>query len=528
MYRVLISDPLPPDARQILLAEPGLEVVEQSERLEEVVPSIHGWIVRSGTQVTADLLERATKLRCVCRAGAGVDNVDLQAATKHGVVVMNTPGSNARAAAELTVALMMSLARHIPFAHAQLSNGKWNRKDFTGTEVKGKTVGIVGMGRVGAHVARMARGLDMNVIAVDPFLSPDAAKQLGAEPRTFEDMLPDADFITLHTPLTDGTRGLMGEANLARCKRGVRIVNCSRGEVVDESGLLAALASGQVGGAALDVFAQEPLPASSPYLGHPRIIVTPHLGASTVEAQEQVATASARQVAAYLLHGTVENAVNAASLAGDDATRYSPIAQLARQLGWLLAHTLDEAPRSLTVELEDQDNIALLQRLVTDHALAGFLQPSAEVLVNTVNARLIARERGLDIVFRCRTRQTDWIRWVGLEVQGASGSRRLEGAVVGRNSLRLVRLDEYLLDASLEGPLLLTRSDDRPGMMGRVGGVLGGLGLNIANLSLGRDRAGGSALSVFQLDDAPSAAALQRIQQEEGVTWARAVPSPPS
>lgn len=528
MFRVLISDPLPPDARKILEAEPELEVIEQRDRLEEVVPTIHGWIVRSGTQVTADLLGRAKQLRCICRAGAGVDNVDLPSATQHGVVVMNTPGSNARAAAELTIALVMNLARYIPMAHAQLSNGKWNRKDFTGIEVKGKTLGIVGMGKVGAQVARMARGLEMNVIAVDPFLSPAAAEQLGAEHRAFDDMLPDADFITLHTPLTDGTRGLMGEDTFSRCKRGVRIVNCSRGEVVDEAALIVALDNGQVGGAALDVFAPEPPPAGSPVLTHPRIVVTPHLGASTIEAQEQVATASAKQVAAFLLQGTVENAVNAASLAGDEATRYSPIALLARQLGWIQAQTLDEAPKSLTIELEDQDNIALLQRLVTDHALAGFLQASAEVPVNSVNARLIARERGLEINFRCRTAPTDWIRWVGLELEGVSGTRRVEGAVVGRNSLRLVRLDDFSLDAAVEGPLLLTRSDDRPGMIGRLGSTLGALGINIANLSLGRDRAGGSALSVFHLDEAPSAAALAQIQREAGVAWVRFVPVSPA
>lgn len=523
MYRVLISDPLPGEARQILEATGEIEVIEQSQDLEKILPSVQGWIVRSGTQVTPELLECAGELRCICRAGAGVDNIDLEAATRHGVVVMNTPGSNSRAAAELTVGLMMSVARHIPFAHVQMAQGNWNRKEYVGTEVEKKTVGIVGMGKVGQHVARMARGLGMSVIAVDPFLSPEAATDLGAQLLPFEEMVGQADYITLHTPLTDATRGLLNADSFAKCRPGVRIINCSRGGVVDEAALVEAIEKGQVGAAALDVYAEEPPGPDSPLLNHPRIVTTPHLGASTREAQEQVATASGEQIKAFLCDGTVQHAVNTASLAGADRAKYEPLAQLARQLGWLQAQVLEGPPQSITVEMEEQDNVEVLQRLVTDHALAGFLQASADRPVNAVNARVLARERGLEVNFKGRTRPTDWIRWLGLEVAGPEGTRRVAGAVVGRNSLRLVRLDDFALDSALEGPLMLTMSLDRPGMIGNLGGLFGDLGINIANLYLGRDQVGGTALSIFQLDEIPSTEIQDKIRSHEGVTWCRAV-----
>lgn len=521
-FVVLISDPLPGEARDILTATHRIEVLEQQQDLESVLPRVHGWIVRSATKVTAALLEHAPQLKGICRAGAGVDNIDLPAATRHGVVVMNTPGSNARAAAEHTVALLLSLVRNIPFAHAALMQGGWGRKDFVGVEVMGKRIGIVGMGKVGRHVSTMARGLGMEVMAVDPFLSPEAAADLGIQLCALDELLPAADFITLHTPLTDETRGLIGKQALARCKRGVRIVNCSRGGVVDEAALLAGIEAGQVAGAALDVFAQEPLPADSPLRTHPRVIVTPHLGASTLEAQEQVATASAEQLRDLLLDGTVTHAVNAASLAGHDRVRYSPLAHLALRLGSLQAQLLAGQPQSLTVELEAPESSAV-ERLLVDHAVAGFLQISSENPVNAVNARMLARERGLEVNARALAQPCDWTRWLAVTVSGPHGALRVEGAVVGKHALRLVHYAGYTLDGALDGPLLITTSHDRPGMIGRIASLLGELGTNIANLSVGRAQAGGSALSVFNLDSIPDANAMARIAALDGVTSAVSV-----
>lgn len=525
-YRVLISDPLPPEAKTILEATGSIEVIEQRENIEPLLPTIHGWIVRSGTQVTADLLEQAPSLRCVCRAGAGVDNVDQDAATRHGVVVMNTPGSNSRAAAELTVGLLMGLARNIPFAHARMMSGEWGRKDYVGIECQGKTVAIVGMGKVGRHVGAMARGLGMEVIAVDPFLSPEAATDLGFQLRTIDEALPDIDFLTLHTPLTDATRDFINAERLSRCRPGLRIVNCSRGGVIDEAALLAALEKGQIAGAALDVFAEEPPAENSPLRGHPKIITTPHLGASTFEAQEQVATASAEQIRDFLCKGTVRNAINTASLAGEEAERYAPLADLAKRLGVLQAQLLRGSPQSITVELQDPATTDVLERLVVDHALAGFLEASADTVVNAVNARVFARERGIEVATRRPIHGGDWNRSVAITVKSPDGEQSVGGAVIGRGSLRLVAMNEYKLDSALDGALLFMNSTDRPGMIGIVGTMLGDLGLNIANLSLGRSAPGGAALSVLQLDEVPDTGAMERVSALDGVTSAKVVQLP--
>ena len=302
-FKVLISDPLPGKARAILEETGKFEVFEGQEDMERLIPEIHGWIVRSGTKITADYLERATNLKCVCRAGAGVDNIDLDAATRHGVVVMNTPGSNSMAAAEQTIALMLALARNIPFAHATMMTGGWGRKSYVGIEVEGKTLSVVGLGKVGRIVAHKARGLGMKVVGHDPYVSPDVAGEMGLDLVSLEDAFAVADFLALHVPLADATRGLLNRESIATCKPGVRIINCARGGVVDEEALLEAVESGHVAGAAVDVFSSEPPPEDSPLRNHPKIVTTPHLGASTREAQEQVDVASGRQVCDYLLSG---------------------------------------------------------------------------------------------------------------------------------------------------------------------------------------------------------------------------------
>ncbi len=309
-FRVLISDPLPAETREVLVASGRIDVSEERRNFLPLLPEIDGWIVRSETKIGADYLSKATKLRCVCRAGAGVDNIDLAAATRHGVVVMNTPDANSNAAAEHTVALLLSLARRIPFAHMSMASGKWERSAFVGVELEGKYAGVVGLGKIGRLTARKLAGLGMNVIGVDPFVSAESAKQMQIELTTLDQMLPEVDFMTLHVPLAEATRGLIGMSQFSRCRRGLRLVNCSRGGVVDEAALVAAIESGHIAGAALDVFATEPLPADSPLRNHPAIVVTPHLGASTTEAQDLVGRLSALQVRDFLIEGKTANAVN--------------------------------------------------------------------------------------------------------------------------------------------------------------------------------------------------------------------------
>lgn len=308
-FKVLISDPLPEEANRILEESPQIEVITRSEGYDDLLPKIHGWVVRSGTQIGAAELDRCPELKCVCRAGAGVDNVDVKAARERGVVVMNTPGVNARAAGELTIALVMSLARNIPFAHARLADGGWDRSKFVGIECRNRRLGILGLGRVGRHVAAMARGLEMEVFGFDPQVNNSAAADLGVKLATVDEILAECDFVALHTPLNDATRNLINSDSLARSKKGIFLINCSRGGVIDNEALLAALDSGQVGGAALDVFDPEPLPADSKLRAHPKIILTPHLGASTREAQLGVATQSAQQVRDFLEQGTAINVV---------------------------------------------------------------------------------------------------------------------------------------------------------------------------------------------------------------------------
>ncbi len=522
-FRVLLSDPLSADARRILLDSGQIEVIEEHKGLEKHLAGIDGWILRSGTRITHQFLEQAPRLTCICRAGAGVDNVDLDAATRRGVVVMNTPDSNSMAAAEHAVALLLTLARQIPFAHLSMAQGGWERGVFVGVEVEGKSAGIVGLGRVGRIVARKLQGLGMKVLGVDPFITAAAAADHGIQLTTLAEMLPLVDFITLHVPLGTGTRGLIGAAELERAKPGLRIVNSSRGGVVDERALLAALEKGRVAGAALDVFATEPLPKDSPLRKHPRIVVTPHLGASTVEAQEQVATVSAIQVRDFLLEGTIANAVNAVSLAGEQRRKFGALATLARRLGSLHAQLLEGEPRSFEVELEEQLIDEGVDRLLVDSALAGFLATASEGVVNTVNARLRATERGITVQIKGRSRGSVYTNAIRIDVVAAGGRRSLEGAVIWEDLLRLVRFEGYVVEGELAGPMLITGSVDRPGMIGKLGRMLGELGYNIANMSLGRMKKGGDAIAIFNLDEPVRRADLDVIGAIEGVQWVRPV-----
>ena len=440
-FKVLISDPLPDDAVDILTKGGRIDVITEQKDFEKHLSEIHGWIVRSGTKISGSYLEATGQLTCICRAGAGVDNIDLDAATQRGVVVMNTPDANSTAAAEHTVALLLTLARNIPFAHATMAGGGWGRSGFVGTEVDGKRVGIVGLGKIGRIVAHKLQALGLSVCGVDPFLSADVARTHGIELMSLEDVLPSVDFLTLHVPFNDSTRGLISTTQLECMKRGAFIVNCSRGGVVDEPALLAALETGRIGGAALDVYSEEPPPSDSPLRNHPRIVTTPHLGASTREAQKQVALTSASQVRDYLLHGSIVNSVNAVSLSGEKATRYAPLATLGRRLGSLHAQLLDGQPGCVTVELEERLVEEGIDRLVVDSVLTGFLESVTEGQVNAVNARLLATRRGISVAVKGRSRGDVYTHSVRVDIAGDGYERSLEGAVVWGDSLRIVRID---------------------------------------------------------------------------------------
>ncbi len=522
--KVLVSDKLAPEGLAILNAAEGLEVASRPglpvPELLDAIGEYEGLVIRSGTKVTAELIERADKLRVIGRAGIGVDNVDVEAASKRGIVVMNTPGGNNVTTAEHAITMMLAVARHIPQANASLRAGKWERNAFVGTEVSGKTLGVVGVGNIGSIVADRAKGLAMHVVAFDPFLTPEAAARLGIELVSLEDLYARADFVSVHTPLTPETRGLIGRSSFSRMKKGVRIVNCARGGIVDEEALLEALNSGQVAGAALDVFAAEPPPADSPLIAHPAVVATPHLGASTGEAQLNVAIAVAEQVRDYLLTGEVRNAVNMPSLSQEAAGELAPYILLAERLGALHAQLTDRAPREVAVEFRGE--VADLDcRPLTSAVLKGLLARSFEIPVNSVNAPFLAKERGVKVIETRDSDASSFASSIRVTFTSEGASEVLEGAVFGGTIVRLVRFNDFFLEAVPEGNILVLHNRDVPGVVGRVGCFLGEQGVNIAGLVLGR--IGGEAVSFVHTDSPLAPEQLEALRKLPDITSAQMV-----
>ena len=510
-HRVLISDELAPEGLAVLARHPSLEVDDRpglpAAELVRTIGSYDALIIRSGTKVTADVIAAAEKLRVIGRAGIGVDNVDVPAATRRGIVVMNTPGGNNVTTAEHAISLLLSCARLIPQANASLRAGKWERTKFTGTEVTGKTLGIVGLGNIGRIVADRAAGLAMKVIAHDPFVTPET-KPLETELVSLEDLLERADFVTIHVPLTPDTKNLIDAKAIARMKPGVRIVNCARGGIVDEKALAGAIASGHVAGAALDVFESEPPPVDHPLLGLPQVVATPHLGASTGEAQVNVAIAIAEQVAAFLERGAISAAVNMPALTAEQREVVGPFLSLGEKLGALAfqlagmdPEARGSAPTAVSVEYSG-DVVDLPTKAVTAAILRGLLVPILGDDLNYVSAPVLARERGIRVEETTTGRLTDFRNRVAVRVRFSSGAEHLvAGAVFGRGIVRLVKLDDFFLEAVPEGYILMLYNRDVPGVVGRVGTLLGKSGVNIAGLELGRERIGGRAVSLFHVDD---------------------------
>ncbi len=498
--KVLISDKMDPKAAAIF-RERGIEVDEITgqtpDELAAIIDQYDGLAIRSSTKVTPTILDAATRLKVVGRAGIGVDNVDLPAATARGVVVMNTPFGNSITTAEHAIALIFALARQLPEADLSTQAGKWEKNRFMGVEVTGKTLGLIGAGNIGSIVASRALGLKMKVVAYDPFLTPERAIEMGVEKAELDELLKRADFITLHTPLTDQTRNILSRENIEKTKNGVRIVNCARGGLIDEAALKDALDSGHVAGAALDVFENEPA-KDSPLFGTPNFISTPHLGASTSEAQVNVAIQVAEQMSDFLLLGGVTNAINMPSLTAEEAPRLKPYMALAESLGKLVGQVVGDDIKAVAIEVEGAA-AALNQKPITGAVLAGLMGTYSDT-VNMVNAPFLAKERGLDVKEVRHDREGDYHTLVAVEATTSKGVRRVAGTLFGNNSPRLVELFDVEIEAELEGSMLYIVNTDAPGFIGKLGTALGEADINIATFNLGRRKERGDAAALIAVD----------------------------
>ena len=512
MPKVLISDKLSPAAVQIF-KDRGIEVDVKTgldrDELIKIIGEYDGLAIRSATKVTPPVLEAAKKLKVVGRAGIGVDNVDLPAATAAGVIVMNTPFGNSITTAEHAIAMMLSLARDIPQANASTHAGKWEKSKFMGVEVTGKVLGVIGCGNIGSIVADRGLGLRMKVVAFDPFLTPERAQDIGGEKVELDDLLKRADFITLHTPLTDKTRNILNAENIAKCKKGVRIVNCARGGLIVEADLKSAIEAGHVAGAALDVFEEEPA-KSNPLFGMEQVICTPHLGASTNEAQENVALQVAEQMADYLLTGAITNSINVPSVSAEEAPKLTPFLTLAQQLGSFAGQLTETGISAVTIEYAG-DVAEMNTRVLTNAALTGLLKPQLED-VNMVSAPVIAKERDIKVSEVKTEQQGAYETYIRLTVKTERQERSVAGTVFSGGLPRIIQIKSVNMEATLGRHMLYVTNQDKPGFIGALGSTLGKAGINIANFNLGREAAGGDAICLIEVDGDVTAETLAEIQ----------------
>ena len=523
--RVLVSDDLSQEAVQIL-KKSGLEVDVKvglkPDELEAIIGQYDGLAVRSATKVTAKVLEKATRLKVVGRAGVGVDNVDLDAATRRGVVVMNTPGGSSTTVAELALAMVLSLSRHVAAATASVKAGKWEKKKFQGHELSGKTLGVVGIGNIGSVLVDRALALKMHVLAYDPFISADAAQKLGVELVDLEALWSRSDVVSLHVPLNEQTRNLVNAGVLAKMKKGAILVNCARGGIVDEKALAEALASGHLGGAAVDVFEKEPPPADLPLFQFDNFVCTPHIGASTEEAQSAVAIAIAEQLVAYLKDGMVKNAVNVLGLPREVMEKLSPYLPLVEKLGSLAAQIAPAGPTEVTIEVAGE-LAAHPSRPLANRALVGLLRNFMETPVNEVNAPAIARDRGLAVKEVRSAEPLDYASLVTVRVTSPAGEALVAGTVYGKREARIVRVDGFRLEAVPEGNIILCENDDAPGVVGNLGNALGSAGVNIARISLSRLEDRSRAYAFLNVDSAPGLEILEKLRKLPHVRLVKAI-----
>lgn len=505
MIKVLISDKMSPRAKEIF-ASRGIQVDENTgldaAGLKAIIGDYHGLAIRSSSKVTADILDAAKNLKVIGRAGIGIDNVDVPAATARGVVVMNTPYGNSVTTAEHAIAMMFALARQLPVANASTHAGKWEKSRFMGVELTGKTLGIIGCGNIGGIVAERALGLRMRVIAFDPFLTSERAQELGVEKVELDALLPRADFITLHTPLNDKTRNVLNADTIAKTKKGVYIINCARGGLIDEAALKTALDNGHVAGAALDVFLEEPA-KTHPLFGNEKVVATPHLGASTHEAQENVALQVAEQMADFLLTGAVTHAVNMPSLSAEEAARLKPYLRLAEQLGSFAGQITESGIKSVAIDYCG-DVTELNTKPLTAQALVGLLTPLLDA-VNPVNAMALARERGVSVSETRHSRRANYRNAITITVTTEQRTRAITGTVFAPDIARIIEVEGVPIEANLGPRMLFIRNHDKPGFIGGVGKTLGDANINIATFNLGRTAPGADAVLLVEVDqDVPA------------------------
>ncbi|MBM4038565.1 MAG: phosphoglycerate dehydrogenase [Planctomycetes bacterium] len=524
--KVLVSDNVAAEAIERLRAIEGIEVdyapEAKGEELKKRLADAEGLIVRSATKVTAELIAAAPRLRCIVRAGVGVDTVDVPAASRRGIIVMNTPGGNTLSTAEQTMALLLGLSRNVYPACASMKAGKWDRKSYMGTQLAGKTIGVLGLGRIGIEVARRCAAFGMAVLGFDPYITPERAKQLQITlAPNLDEVWAKADYITVHVPMSDETRGMIGATQLAKMKEGVRIINCARGGIVAEAALAAAIRSGKVAGAALDVFESEP-PTSRELVDLPQVLCTPHLGASTEEAQVSVAIEAVEIITDALLHGRVRNAVNVPAVDPKEAEALAPYAALARCLGRLEIQRLRRLPARVSVTYAGEA-AKLNARYLTAHLLAAFLESALDEAVNVINAPYLAEERGIRVTESQAAHSRDFATLITVASTVDGEEHEAAGTLVGKGDPRIVGIDGYRVEAMPRGTLLVLFAEDKPGLIGRVGMLLGERGINIAAMTFGRKSVGGDAITVLNLDGALDEATLRAVQAAPNVRNAQVV-----
>lgn len=523
MVKVLISDKLSPLAKEIFERR-GIEVDQivglSKEELEAKIHDYDGLAIRSATKVSPKIIAAAKNLKVIGRAGIGVDNVDIPAATSNGIVVMNTPFGNSITTAEHAIAMMFAVARQIPEASASTHAGKWEKSRFMGVELTSKTLGIIGCGNIGTIAATRAIGLKMKVIAFDPFLSDERAEEIGVEKVKLNELLARADFISLHTPLTDATRGILDKKAFKKMKDGVRIINCARGGLVDEAALKDALDSGKVAGAALDVFEVEPAKENALF-GYENVVVTPHLGAATSEAQVNVAVQVAEQMADYLLDGAVTNALNMPSLTAEQSKRLSPYMSLVRQLGSFVGQLTEDAIKKIQIEYQG-DVIDLNVRPLTSIVVEGLLSPLMDN-VNMVNALSTAKDRNINVIESKNEGEGDYHTLVSVKVVTKKGNFTARGTLFADRRPRIVQVDDIRLEGELYDHMIFVSNDDQPGLIGALGTILGEGNLNIATFNLGRHNEGGRAIALVAVDQAAPANIIAKIQELDQVRRVRAL-----
>jgi D-3-phosphoglycerate dehydrogenase len=513
--KVLVSDIFSTEGLAVFEKAAGIELVYRPgispRELLEAVTDVEALVVRSGTQITAEVLDAARTLKVIGRAGIGIENMDLEAANRKGVVVMNTPFGSSTTAAEHTIAMLLALSRQIPEAHRAIKNGSWDKDRFLGVEISGKTLGIIGSGKIGQLVIERALGLKMRVVVCDPYLADDMIRKLGADPVDFEGLLEESDFISLHVPLTPETLGIIGEEALTRVKPGCRIVNCATGGLIDEDALARAISEGRVAGAALDAFSQEPPAAGNPLLALDKVVCTPHLRASTVDARVNVTVQVARQIVDFLQKGIVVNAINMPSISADLLAKIRPYVELAERLGTFQTLRGFRGMQSVTIEFVGSIT-DYPTRPLTFALLKGLLAPILGPVVNYVNAPHLARERGIKVIERSCVTSNEFSNAINLSVNSDEGESSVSGALFGENDFRIVRVDGHHVEAEPYGHILVLHNEDRPGVIGFIGQVLGQAGINIAMMNLSRHKINGRAISLLTVDSKIPEPVLEQLR----------------